>query len=68
MPCSPSTPDQLAGKTVKALDGVSLSEKQTKQSFTKSQASLHEPSPASTYGDTATGDSVPVTPLEPQAY
>lgn len=27
------------------------------------QPSLQEPSPASTYGDTAAGDSVPVTPL-----
>ena len=31
------------------------------------QASMHEPSPASTYGDTAVGDSVPATPLETQS-
>ena len=30
------------------------------------QTPLHEPSPASTYGETAAGDSVPATPIGKQ--
>lgn len=65
---SPATPD-------KAIDGlckyskvaVPPLEKLASASRVRNE-SIHEPSPASTYGDTAVGDSVPATPLKTAEY
>ena len=63
MPHSPATPHKLGNRAVEASPNpsVSLTEKLT--SKVKQASSLHEPSPASTYGDTA-GSSNPATPQD----
>ena len=65
---SPATPD-------KSIDGLSKYPKVAVPSLEKLASSsrvrnesIHEPSPASTYGDTAAGDSVPATPLKTAEY
>lgn len=61
---SPATPEKsnknLSGEASKVA--VPYPDKLTSSAKGK-QRSPQEPSPASTYGDTAAGDSVPVTPL-----
>lgn len=69
-PYSPATPSKSAkaspvgDSTGVALPTASFAEKQTSTSKVKQSVAL-EPSPASTYGETAAGDSSPVTPFEP---
>lgn len=65
MPQSPATPNKHSDGANKHSSKVALPslEKLASASRVK-HASLYEPSPASTYGDTAAGDSVPATPLE----
>lgn len=65
---SPATPD-------KAIDGLGKYSKVAVPSVEKLASasrvrneSILEPSPASTYGDTAVGDSVPATPLKTAEY
>lgn len=64
MSYTPATPEKPVEYSAQGTD-VAPSARQPK-STTKGnqQGSLHEPSPASTYGDTAAGDSVPATPLD----
>lgn len=57
-PATPNKPSDEAGKT--ALSS-------TEKPFLGSRvvrSSLHEPSPASTYGETTVGDSIPATPQD----
>ena len=64
MSYSPATPDKSFKDASKYPTKIVIPNLE-KQSTTKvKQASLNEPSPASTYGGTAIGDSVPVTPQE----
>lgn len=69
IPYSPATPSKSAkaspvsGSKGVALPSASSVEKQTSTSKVKQSVTL-EPSPASTYGETAAGDSSPVTPFE----
>lgn len=62
---SPATPNKLTQEGAKryAKTAVPSLEKLTSVSRAK-PPSLYEPSPASTYGGTAAGDSVPATPVE----
>ena len=62
---SPATPDKstVDAAIVPSKVPVPSLDKLTSTSKVK-QASFHEPSPASTYGDTAAGDSFPATPQE----
>ncbi|KAL9118568.1 MAG: hypothetical protein Q9187_004887 [Circinaria calcarea] len=64
MSYSPATPDK-SFKDASKYPAKIVIPNLDKQSTSKvKQASLNEPSPASTYGGTAAGDSVPVTPQE----
>lgn len=61
---SPATPIKHAEGASKYSPKVAMpSLEKLFSSSSAKKASQHEPSPASTYGDTATGDSVPATPL-----
>lgn len=62
----PATPSNAGKHAVEALpeSAMPCTEKPTPTSKI-AQASLYEPSPASTYGDTA-GSSAPATPLTPE--
>ena len=65
MSYSPATPDKSTKAFSKEASKVAVPSIDKLTSSAKGkEASLHEPSPASTYGDTAAGDSVPATPLE----
>lgn len=57
-PATPNKPSGEAGKTA-----VSSTEKPALGSRAV-RSSLHEPSPASTYGETNAGDSIPATPQD----
>ena len=64
----PATPDKSIGGLSKyAKVAVPSLEKLVSASRVRNE-SIHEPSPASTYGDTAAGDSVPATPLKTSEY
>ena len=60
MTTSPATPTVAAGSRYSAKVAVPLVEKTVASKVI--QAAANEPSPASTYGASAMGDSVPVTP------
>ena len=62
---SPATPDKIGMHASGSESRTPLpsTDKLTSTSKIK-QASLHEPSPASTYGDTIVGGSSPATPLD----
>ena len=64
---SPATPNQ-AGKVAcnnSSADAVvPLINAHASSTSNAKQSTLYEPSPASTYGDTAIGDSSPMTPQE----
>ncbi|MCJ1396270.1 hypothetical protein MMC18_009159 [Xylographa bjoerkii] len=62
MTTSPATPTVAAGSRYSVKIAVPLVEKTVAPKAT--QAAVTEPSPASTYGASAAGDSVPVTPQE----
>ncbi|KAI9819208.1 MAG: hypothetical protein M1827_007364 [Pycnora praestabilis] len=64
MSYSPTTPEKSRFDPGKGLDLAPSTDEQGLAAKGKQTTSLHEPSPASTYGDTAAGDSVPATPLE----
>ncbi len=65
---SPATPDKsIDGLSSYSEGPVPSVEKLTSTSRVRNE-SIHEPSPASTYGDTAAGDSVPATPLKTPEY
>ncbi|MCJ1298177.1 hypothetical protein MMC08_000966 [Hypocenomyce scalaris] len=65
MSYSPATPDKSTKAFSKEASKVAVPSIDKLTSSAKGkEASLHEPSPASTYGDTAAGDSVPATPIE----
>lgn len=65
---SPATPDKsIDGLGKYSKVAVPSREKLASTSRVKNE-SIHEPSPASTYGDTAAGDSVPATPLKTPEY
>lgn len=66
---SPATPNKHSDGVNKHSSKVALPslEKLASASRVK-HASLYEPSPASTYGDTAAGDSVPATPFEVNSH
>ena len=62
---SPATPDKAnkeASELPSKVDIPSLNKVNT--TFVAQQAAMHEPSPASTYGDTAGSRSVPATPQD----
>ena len=61
MSASPSTPDEGSRGRHRARNGA---RKKKGSARPRPGASILEPSPASTYGDTAVDDSVPVTPQE----
>lgn len=65
-PATPNKPAEEAAKRFPKTAVPSL-EKLASASRAK-QASLYEPSPASTHGDTAAGDSVPATPIETHGH
>ncbi|KAL8661369.1 MAG: hypothetical protein Q9202_005671 [Teloschistes flavicans] len=56
---SPATPNK---PTAEAGNPFVSSMKEFTSALAKLQSSMHEPSPASTYGETAAGDSIPATP------
>jgi len=62
MTASPATPTVASSSRYSAKVAVPLVEKIAAPNV--GQAATTEPSPASTYGASATGDSVPVTPQE----
>ena len=62
MATSPATPTVASGSRYSAKVAVPLVEKTVAPKVAQSVAT--EPSPASTYGASAIGDSVPVTPQE----
>ena len=66
MSSSPSTPQKsvLGAATPSIVVAVPSLDKLTFHATKVKQESLNEPSPASTWGDTAAGDSVPATPQE----
>ena len=62
---SPATPDKAnkeASELPSKVDIPALNKVNT--TFVAPQAAMHEPSPASTYGDTAGSRSVPATPQD----
>ncbi|KAL9030002.1 MAG: hypothetical protein Q9196_001832 [Gyalolechia fulgens] len=61
-PATPNKPSGGAGKTA-----VSSTEKPALESWVM-HTSLHEPSPASTYGETTAGDSIPATPQDADGH
>ena len=65
-PATPNKPAKDAAKRFPKTGEPSV-EKLASASNVK-QSSVCEPSPASTHGDTAAGDSVPATPLENHGY
>lgn len=69
MSLSPATPSKQSEGINKHSSKIAVPslEKLTSASRAKHLA-LYEPSPASTYGDTAAGDSVPATPLETHGH
>ncbi|KAI9703275.1 MAG: hypothetical protein M1836_007841 [Candelina mexicana] len=60
----PATPEKLVECLAQDNDVAASAGQQGSTTKGNQQGSLHEPSPASTYGDTAAGDSVPATPLD----
>lgn len=63
MSCSPSTPEKPT--VARTIDAESHAGPVKSMSASKTNQTLvQEPSPASTYGETAVGDSVPATPQE----
>lgn len=65
---SPATPDKaISGLCKYSKIAIPPPEKLASASRVRNE-SIHEPSPASTYGDTAVGDSVPATPLKTAVY
>lgn len=64
MSYSPATPDKSFKDTSKYPTKIVIPNLEKQSTSKVKQASLNEPSPASTYGGTAAGDSVPVTPQE----
>ncbi|MCJ1403889.1 hypothetical protein MMC11_007112 [Xylographa trunciseda] len=62
MTTSPATPTVAAGSRYSTKVAIPLMEKSVALNVTR--AATTEPSPASTYGASVTGDSVPVTPQE----
>ncbi|KAL9587209.1 MAG: hypothetical protein Q9212_000368 [Teloschistes hypoglaucus] len=56
---SPATPNKSSSE---ADNSFASSTKDFTSALAKLQSSMHEPSPASTYGETAAGDSIPATP------
>lgn len=66
---SPATPNKHSEEASKQSSKVAVPSFEKIVSVTRAKhAPLYEPSPASTYGDTAAGDSVPATPLETHAH
>ena len=61
----PATPNKPAKEAAKRFPKTAVPSLEKLASASKvKQSSVYEPSPASTHGDTAAGDSVPATPLE----
>ncbi|KAI9812690.1 MAG: hypothetical protein M1832_000347 [Thelocarpon impressellum] len=67
MPYSPATPEVTPGNHGGAYRAHAIANGQGSAAKGKHRGPAPEPSPASTYGGTAAGDSVPVTPQEPGA-
>ncbi|KAI4248439.1 MAG: hypothetical protein L6R40_000999 [Gallowayella cf. fulva] len=60
MPQSPATPNRLSTQAANSA----LASTHEPASASIMHSSLHEPSPASTYGETNAGDSIPATPQD----
>ncbi|KAI9715905.1 MAG: hypothetical protein M1812_005725 [Candelaria pacifica] len=64
MSYNPATPEKAVECSAQGIIVAASARQQDSITKGNQQGSLHEPSPASTYGDTAAGDSVPATPLD----
>ena len=61
---SPTTPDKVSVEAAELSQASGHSSNQTKSTSKAQNVSALDPSPASTYGDTAGTSSVPATPLD----
>ena len=64
MSYSPATPDKSFKDSSVYSTKIAVPALEKLSTSKVKQSSHHEPSPASTYGDTAAGDSVPATPQQ----
>ena len=64
MPDSPATPDHGGQRIMDMLKTSECSAEKIDITGHQQEALLHEPSPASTYGDSTANSSTPITPQD----